>query len=93
MLRSPVGLSACENLFRVCGFPSDLWRCDTDAVDGGGRNAKGFFPGQPFSRNEFTRKSKDPLPTCTPSIKGAAPLPRGSLSVSVLIGFVWAGFL
>ena len=35
---------------------------------------RGFFPGQPFQKNEFDPKSNgDPKAVCTPSIKGSAP--------------------
>lgn len=62
--------SVCENLFRVCGFSSDLWRCEQDLVepeDEYGPTASSYFPGQPFARNDRDN------PICTPSIKGAGP--------------------
>ena len=72
----PMCQSACENLFRVCNIASDMWRCDADVVDGNDEyDIRAFFPGQPFTQNEYYPKSNEPLPVCTPSIKGAA-VPR-----------------
>jgi len=72
----PMCQSACENLFRVCNFASDMWRCDADVVDGDDEyDIRAFFPGQPFIQNEYYPKSNEPLPVCTPSIKGMA-VPR-----------------
>ena len=72
----PLCQSACENLFRVCGFATDIWRCDVNVVDGeedGGEDTRAFFPGQPFQKNEFyPKRSGDPKAVCTPSIKGSA---------------------
>ena len=71
--------SVCENLFRVCGFASDLWRCETDVIDGEDEDVRAFFPGQPFIRNEYHSKTKEPLAVCTPAIKGAAPSQHGHI--------------
>ena len=38
---------------------------------------RGFFPGQPFRRNEFYPRSNEPIAVCTPSIKGAASSQHG----------------
>jgi len=64
--------SVCQNLFRVCGFASDLWRCETDVADGEDEDIRALFPGQPFIRNEYHPKTKEPIAVCTPAIKGAA---------------------
>ena len=86
--------SVCENLFRVCGFASDLWRCETGVVDGEDEDIRAFFPGQPFIRNEYHSKTKEPLAVCTPAIKGAASSRQAMkwwpcilLLVSVYYGF------
>jgi hypothetical protein len=64
----PMCQSACENMFRVRGFASDIWRCQVDVVDGDEKyDAKAFFPGQPFARNSDSEGKA----VCTPSIKGA----------------------
>lgn len=70
----PLCQSACENLFRVCGFESDLWRCEAGVVHGDSEyDIRAFFPGQPFRKNEFLPKSNgEPKTVCTPSIKGSA---------------------
>jgi hypothetical protein len=68
----PMCQSPCENMFRVCGFDLDLWRCNEDIVDGDDEwNLRAFFPGQPFRKNEFERGG-EPKVVCTPSIKGSA---------------------
>lgn len=66
-------LPACENLFRVCGFASDIWRCEAGLASGEDEyDLRAFFPGQPLVSNQFHPKSGDPIEMCTPSIKGAA---------------------
>ena len=60
--------SACENLFRACGYDSEFARCGDSQFFGaagpqeGGLNpetgaydryTRGIFPGQPFRDNEF----------------------------------------
>ena len=61
----------CENLFRVCGFARDIWRCETDIVDGeDSYDIRAFFPGQPFRKNDERNA------VCTPSIEGAATTTR-----------------
>ncbi|KAL7473363.1 hypothetical protein ACHAXS_013812 [Conticribra weissflogii] len=78
----PMCQSTCENMFRVCGFESDLWRCEENIIDGEYDKEEaeydddlGFFPGQPFQKNEFLPKSNgDPKFVCTPSIKGSASM-------------------
>jgi hypothetical protein len=73
----------CENLFRVCGFESDIWRCETDVVDGQDKNdMRTFFPGQPFRHNE------ELIAVCTPSIKGAAARLEGGIFWSRLFYFL-----
>mmetsp|Transcript_11296 Transcript_11296/g.20728 ORF Transcript_11296/g.20728 Transcript_11296/m.20728 type:complete len:259 (+) Transcript_11296:128-904(+) len=90
----PMCQSVCENLFRVCGFASDIWRCEADIVDGEDEDTRAFFPGQPFVRNEFQPKSNDPKAVCTPSIKGAASSRHGfSWAPLLLVNFVFIGFL
>ncbi|KAL7550820.1 hypothetical protein ACHAWF_014030 [Thalassiosira exigua] len=86
----PMCQSACENLFRVCGFASDLWRCEAEIVDGLEEyDLSTFFPGQPFARNEFHPKSNDPVAVCTPSIKGAAHSVQGHGNlIFTLLAFV-----
>mmetsp|Transcript_25604 Transcript_25604/g.40203 ORF Transcript_25604/g.40203 Transcript_25604/m.40203 type:complete len:247 (-) Transcript_25604:49-789(-) len=79
----PLCQSACENMFRVCGFEQDLWRCDEDIVDGADEwDMRAFFPGQPFRKNEFERKG-EPIAVCTPSIRGSASKSRTSLVIGV----------
>ena len=81
----PLCQSVCENLFRVCGFESDIWRCEADIVDGDNEyDLRTFFPGQPFTRNEFYPKSKEPVAVCTPSIKGGA-----SSRLNLAFGFMF----
>ena len=86
--------SACENLFRVCGFKSDLWRCEEDVIDPeDDYDSFTFFPGQPFVRNEFQPKSNEPVAVCTPSIKGASPPRYGGrlpfvLAASLSVAYV-----
>lgn len=81
-------ISVCENLFRACGFATDIWRCDTDVIDGNDSfDIKAFFPGQPFKKND--KRSV----VCTPSIKGAAATARlGVRMWSVLLsaGLLWS---
>ncbi|KAL7452063.1 hypothetical protein ACHAWC_004482 [Mediolabrus comicus] len=85
----PLCQSACENMFRACGFKSDLWRCDEDIVDGEDEwSVKAFFPGQPFRRNEFGRGGH-PEAVCTPSIKGSANDVFGS-SFAIKVGIALA---
>ena len=43
----PMCQSACENMFRVCGFALDIWRCQAGDEK---YDANAFFPGQPFAR-------------------------------------------
>ena len=63
----------------MCGFASDIWRCETDVIDGEGEyDTRSFFPGQPFARNEYYPKSNEPIAVCTPSIRGAATSRHGS---------------
>ncbi|KAL7498343.1 hypothetical protein ACHAWT_009391 [Skeletonema menzelii] len=82
----PLCQSACENMFRVCGFEQDLWRCDEDVIDGNDEwNTRAFFPGQPFRKNEFERGGV-PVAVCTPSI-------RGSASTLVTSFVIYAGVL
>ena len=76
----PICASACENMFRVCGFEKDLWRCEVDVVDGEEEvewNIEAFFPGQPFRKNEFKRGG-EPSTVCTPSVRGGASTARVS---------------
>ena len=55
----------------MCGFASDIWRCETDVVDGeDAYDLRAFFPGQPFKKNDERNA------VCTPSIKGAAATTR-----------------
>lgn len=68
----PLCQSACQNMFRVCNFEQDLWRCDEDIIEGNDEwDVKAFFPGQPFRKNEFERGG-EPKAVCTPSIRGSA---------------------
>ncbi|KAL9189140.1 hypothetical protein ACHAXT_011630 [Thalassiosira profunda] len=86
----PMCTSSCENLFRVCGLESDLWRCEEDVIDPeDDYDSFTFFPGQPFVRNEFEPKSNNPVAVCTPSIKGASPPRHGGGSL-VLLSFMLA---
>ena len=72
-------LSVCENLFRVCGFASDIWRCETGVVDGDEYDIRAFFPGQPFKKNG------ERTAVCTPSIKGAAATARHGVGMWFLL--------
>jgi hypothetical protein len=85
----PLCQSACENMFRVCGFASDIWRCQAVVVDGDEKyDAKAFFPGQPFARNSDSEAKA----VCTPSIKGAGSSRSGHWSRLLLgIAFVYYG--
>ena len=86
----PMCQSSCENLFSVCGFASDLWRCEADVVDGNDDyDLKAFFPGQPFRRNEFQAKGKEPLSMCTPSIKGGGGSRALSMLSMIMVGLVF----
>lgn len=79
----PLCQSACENLFRACKFESDLWRCEADVIHGDSEyDIRALFPGQPFKKNAFIPKSNNPLPICTPSIKGDAS------SIGMRVSFV-----
>ena len=67
--------SACENMFAVCGFSEDMYRCgdaeffNAYAMENPSGTSKwgepvskwkrDFFPGQPFKKNEFL-PGKDP---------------------------------
>jgi hypothetical protein len=88
----PLCQSACENLFRVCNFETDLWRCETDVVHGDDEyDIRAFFPGQPLAKNEFLPNSDgEPKAVCTPSIKGSGPgrFGMGAWWVLVLIAGV-----
>ncbi|EJK50573.1 hypothetical protein THAOC_30392 [Thalassiosira oceanica] len=81
----PMCQSACENLFRNCQLPQDMWRCEVDVVDGYGQEDEytsfGFFPGQPFAKNE------EPVAVCTPSIKGGAGIIGPGISL-IIISFL-----
>lgn len=90
----PMCQSVCENLFRVCGFASDIWRCEADVIDGEDEyDLRTFFPGQPFTRNEFQPKSNEPKAVCTPSIKGAAQSRHGGVTwIHLLISSASVGF-
>ncbi|KAL7443646.1 hypothetical protein ACHAXH_009505, partial [Discostella pseudostelligera] len=75
----PVCQSVCENLFRVCGFASEIWRCEMDVVDGeDAYDIRAFFPGQPFKKND------ERTAVCTPSIKGAAATTRHGVGMWIL---------
>lgn len=79
----PLCQSACQNMFSVCGFSKDLWRCDEDIVDGNDEwDVEAFFPGQPFRKNEFERGG-EPTAVCTPSIRGSASSFRTSFAVRI----------
>lgn len=69
----PLCASVCENFFRVCGFESDLWRCnnliDNDDFNSQPKAEAHLFPGAPFKANENVKGR--PRDVCTPSIKGA----------------------
>ena len=81
----PMCQSVCENLFRVCGFAPDIWRCEEDVIDGNGESPRGFFPGQPFVKNTFMPKTNEPMPICTPSIKGTASSRYGISWVGIML--------
>ncbi|KAL3801115.1 hypothetical protein HJC23_002408 [Cyclotella cryptica] len=87
--------SACENMFRVCKFAPDLWRCGADVVDGDDEyDIRAFFPGQPFKKNEFLPKSDgEPRAVCTPSIKGSGHEKFGMGAWLALILFVCFDFV
>jgi hypothetical protein len=83
----PMCQSACENFFRVCGYPLEMHYCPVEQHRDDGTNdafsnfdttandntKTAFFPGMPFHRNEFIPNTDaDPRVVCTPSIKGAA---------------------
>lgn len=70
----PMCQSACENLFRNCQIDNELWRCQVGVVDGQEDEYSrfGFFPGEPFAKNEFVDGKREPAAVCTPSIKGGA---------------------
>jgi hypothetical protein len=79
----PLCQSTCENMFRVCGFEQDLWRCTEGIVDGEDEwNTRAFFPGQPFRKNEF-ESGGQPKAVCTPSIRGAACTLGVSFAINV----------
>ncbi len=87
----PLCQSACKNMFRACGFKSDLWRCDEEIVDGEEEwSVKAFFPGQPFRKNAFERGG-NPKAVCTPSVKGSANIFGSSFAIKV--GFALAVLL
>lgn len=86
----PVCESVCENFFRVCGYDNELWKCNNN-INGVSLNinnqfdVSGYFPGQPFQKNEYIPKSKEPKIVCTPSIKGGA---LGTCGMSLLVGLL-----
>ncbi len=85
-LTLPTCRSACVNFFKSCGYARDLWRCgkskyfngydpeSPSSVDANGnpQYLRDYFPGQPFRENKFNLED-NPIPICTPSIKGSAP--------------------
>lgn len=90
--------SVCENFFDACEYDSDMWRCGDPAFYGGAEpevddilDEEGLpiywrtqFPGQPF-RDYLADDEDNPIPVCTPSLKGAAASisPGGLLSSAV----------
>ena len=89
----PLCQSACENLFRVCKFESDLWRCEADVVHGDSEyDIRALFPGQPFKKNEFENNDGRPKAVCTPSIKGSGSI-RASILWIVAVGVVGLGLI
>ncbi|KAF0708158.1 hypothetical protein AaE_013330 [Aphanomyces astaci] len=78
--------SVCENFFKACMQPKDLWRCgQPQYVDGYTAeistiaNMAGVlqyyrapFPGSPFRDNAFTADKLEALAVCTPSLLNAA---------------------
>merc|ERR1711871_1119241 len=94
--------SVCENFFRACKYPFDLWRCGPSIYQNayepeiptlneetGEYNVfwREFFPGQPFRDNEFDDLTDDPIVVCTPSLLAAAPLAKTRSLWAVLLSF------
>jgi hypothetical protein len=105
-LTLPTCRSACENFFKACVYPHDLWRCgqskyfngyfpEPPAVskDGNLTYLRDYFPGQPWRKNKFNKHGSE-LPICTPSVRGAASqqfsTSRVGLFLLTLISFVVA---
>ena len=94
----PTCRSACENYFITCGYESKLWRCgDTKYFngyfpesisktnDGNTTYLREYFPGQPFTKNKFMKKTGNEEPICTPAVKGAARSSHSFSSVKYLV--------
>ncbi|ETV65358.1 hypothetical protein H257_17890 [Aphanomyces astaci] len=93
--------SVCENFFKACMQPKDLWRCgQPQYVDGytaeisTSANMAGVlqyyrapFPGSPFRDNAFTADKLEALAVCTPSLLNAAS--RVSCSSLVVCVLSW----
>jgi hypothetical protein len=83
--------SVCQNFFKACNYPKDMWRCGSFAYYGGDGPepasnidnngapifARAMFPGQPF------RDNQGELPVCTPAL--ADGVARGELARGVAL--------
>jgi hypothetical protein len=90
--------SVCENYFRSCRYPEEMWRCYEPRFYGGKApeedkdlDADGLpiywraqFIGQPFRSNLFDT-SNDPLAVCTPSLKNSASVPAVATTVALAL--------
>jgi len=89
--------SACENFFKACDYPRDLWRCGSfelfggdapevskvfDATTGAPLFLRAWFPGSPFTANAMGPAG--PLPVCTPGTASAAP-PRAAAAAAAVV--------
>ena len=94
----PTCRSACENYFISCGYEQKLWRCGktkyfngyfpeypSSSTSGNTSYLREYFPGQPFRKNKFIKKTGEEIPICTPAVKGSGARINTSASKKILV--------
>ena len=96
----PTCRSACENFFITCGYESKLWRCgktkyfngyfpESPSASSDGTSSytylREYFPGQPFRKNKFVKKTGQEEPICTPAVKGSGQGGSASMGMKALL--------
>ena len=94
----PTCRSACENYFISCGYEQKLWRCGktkyfngyfpeypSSSTSGNSSYLREYFPGQPFRKNKFVKKTGEEIPICTPAVKGSGSRVNISNSKKIIV--------
>jgi len=98
-------MSVCENYFRSCRYPEEMWRCYEPSFYGGKSPEEDVdvdedglpiywrapFPGQPYRENEFD-ESGGAVAVCTPSLLngGEGAAAHAAVLAVALLGLAWA---